>query len=514
MVDNSIPTSNLNDWKMISSLSSSYKEFEDKHKNDIEQLERTSVNGTLNQKVVDKIGNSWTITIKNGINELNKLYATTSDKKNQQIIKEVIKDLNKSLITIQRLLQPPVPNCKQPFLSNAFNIFKKETKSHKLPIPALVPNIPCIAKCDKIEVKNRYDLSNILNTSVDSEKLRCCIKNLFIDENNIDNMDDIEIPMVQSKLSKLESVDNLILYYNTRSHLLDNLLPVNFKKQITSVELIPRNESQLFIPFEYMSIFPAIQSMVGVYTSNFSYMFKYITHAKDLWIPNFLTSIYFDNNQNRILQFLDMPNLKDIHITKKLSEEDAVNITYNIYINNLPQLISFENSTNIYFDSIRMYNLPVCKLVQNKLYAKQIDIRNCNTINNLNIIVDENCIIHNLESLKTLNVKLNMSNAVMKIRGVPSLETFIIQGDVNLGNSNKNIILHHGTIHNLRTFIIEGDLVSNSQLLMDNFIYEIVKNNKNLTHININGKSMTGKDLYDQYKILFTQNILPVISIP
>jgi hypothetical protein len=107
--------------------------------------------------------------------------------------------------------------------------------------------------------------------------------------------------------------------------------------------------------------------------------------------------------------------------------------------------------------------------------------------------------------LKTLNVKLNEPNAEIKIFGVPSLETFSINGDLNLGNSNKNIVFDTSSMNNLRTFIVEGKILATNPKIIDNFIYEIIKNNKMLTHININGTSITGKNLYNQYKHAFVR---------
>lgn len=514
----SVPTqTNLNDWKTIASLGSSYKKFDDLHKDDVAKLEKAQSAGNMDNLMLKHTAESWQSTIKDGISELSAVQP--EDKNSAQVIKEVLKDLNKAQDSLQRLAPASQPGQHntiwsqlQRDVSNSFHTLYDSFHKGKTPLIPEPPRTICTADCKIQTLKNRYSMTDIARINVNTEKIRCCVLTVFFDDNIVEKTE-IPLPVIKDKVKGLQSLTNMILYYNTRKEFLNNILPDVVKKQITTVELVPRDFSSLFIPFEYMSVFPALHSMNGVYTSNFSYMFKFITHANDIWIPNYTASIYFDNNQNRIIQFLDMPNLVDIHLTKKLAnDEQSGDIAYNIYINNVPKLESFENSTDLYFDSIRLYNAPRCKLVQNKLYAKQIDVRSCKSINNLDLIVDNMCIIFDLPSLKTLNIKLNQDNVSIRLKGVSSLETLVIKGNVNLGNTNKNIVFDHGSMHNLRTFIIEGELVSNSQKLTDNFIYEIVRNNKLLTHMNINGKSITGKDLYEQYRVMFSQAIHPIVT--
>lgn len=517
----SVPVeTNLNDWKTIASLGSSYKKFDDRHKDDVSKLEKAQSTGNMDNLMLRNTAKSWSNTLNEGINELTNQEQNISDIKSQKVLSEVLKDLNKArdYITeltpqLQRGQQPTIFDSLKKDFENGLNYIYDSIRHIKTPRDPLSPKGICAVDCSPQLYKNRYNMNDIAKINPNTEKIRCCVTTVFFDD-NIYEKTNIPLPIIQKKTEALQSLSNIILYYNTRKEFIENVLATNVKKQVTIVELIPRNYSPLFIPFEYMSVFPALHSMIGVYTSNFSYMFKFITHAKNIWIPNFTTSVYFDNNQNRIIQFLDMPNLQDIHLTKKLSDdEQSPEIVYNIYINNLPKLESFENSTDIIFDSIRLYNTPKCKYVQNKLYAKQIDVRNCTSINNLDLIVDNMCILFNLKKLKTLNIKLNKDNVTLRLKGVGSLETLILKGNVNIGNSNQQIVFDHGSMHNLRTFIIEGELLSNSQKLMDSFMYEIIRNNPLLTHISINNKSITGKNMFEQYKLTYSKPVQPIVTI-
>ena len=517
----SVPVqTNLNDWKTIASLGSSYKKFDERHKNDVAKLEKAQSTGNIDSLMLKNTAQSWSNTLKEGISELANQEQNVADKKSQQVVTEVLKDLNKAQESLSKLTpqlqrgqQPSIFDSLKRDFENGVNYIYDAIRQTKTPRDPLPPKGICAVECSPQVLKNRYNMTDIATVNPNTERIRCCVLTVFFDD-NITEKTNIPLPIIQKKTEALQSLTNVILYYNTRKEFIDNAMAANVKKQVTVVELIPRNYSPLFIPFEYMSVFPALHSMIGVYTSNFSYMFKYITHAKNIWIPNFTTSVYFDNNQNRLIQFLDMPNLQDIHLTKKLSnEQHSSEIVYNIYINNLPKLVSFENSTDVMFESIRLYNVPKCKSVQNKMYAKQIDIRNCASINNLDPIVDNTCILFSLPKLKTLNIKLNQDNVTIKLKGVGSLETLVLKGNVNLGNSNKQIVFDHGSMHNLRTFIIEGELLSNSQKLMNNFMYEIIRNNPLLTHISINGKSITGKELYEQYKLIFSTPVLPIVTL-
>jgi hypothetical protein len=513
----SVPVqTNLNDWKTIASLGSSYKKFDDKHKDDVTKLEKAQSTGNIDSLMLRNTAQSWSNTLNQGISDLTNQSQNPTDKKSQQVVKEVLKDLNKAKDSLTKLVpqaqkgqQPSILNTLKKDFENGLNYIYDSLRHTNTPRDPLPPKEICAPDCSPQIIKNRYNMTDIAKVNVNTEKIRCCVTTVFFDDNIVEKTT-IPAQIILKKSEALQSLSNIILYYNTRKEFLDTTVAPTVKKQVTVLELIPRNYSPLFIPFEYLSVFPALHSMIGVYTSNFSYMFKYISHVKNLWIPNFTTSVYFDNNQNRIIQFLDMPNLQDIHITKKLSnDEDSSEIVYNIYINNLPKLESFENSTDLAFDSIRLYNVNKCKYIQNKMFANQIDIRSCASINNLDLIVDKMCIIFDLPNLKMLNIKLNQDNVVLKLKGIKSLETLIIKGNVNLGNSNKHIVFDHGSMHNLRTFVIEGELISNSQKLVDSFVYEIIRNNKLLTHISINGKSFTGKDLYEQYKQMFSQ--LPIL---
>lgn len=517
----SVPVkTNLNDWKTIASLGSSYKKFNDIHKYDVSKLEKAQSTGNIDNLMLKNTAQSWSNTIQKGISELTTQSQKTRDPKSQVVIHEVLKDLNKAHNSLTKLVpqmqkgeQPGILNTLKKDFENGIHNLQNRIRNTKTPQDPLQPQGICMVECESQVLKNRYNMTDLAKiNNINTEKIRCCVATVFFSD-TISEKTGIPFPILKAKTQALQSLSNIILYYNTRKEFLSEILANNVKEQITNVELIPRDNSSLFIPFEYLTMFPALYSMIGVYTSNFSYMFKYITKAIDIWIPNFTSSVYFDNNQNRIIQFLDMPNLNAIHLTKKLaSDEQSTDIVYNIYINNLPKLESFENSTDLYFDSIRLYNIPKCKYVQNKLFAKQIDIRSCKSINNLDLIVDQQCIIFNLPSLKTLNIKLNEPNVTIGLKGVGKLETLIIKGNVNLGNSNKQIVFDHGSMHNLRTFVIEGELTSTSQKLNDAFMYEIIRNNKLLTHISINGKSITGKDLYSSYKTKFSELTMPIIS--
>lgn len=492
IVDNNNKT-DINDWKIVSSLGSSYKEFDKEHKNDIHKLQIAQDKGNLDDIMLLNTSISWAKTINKGIDELKHVPKTA---KNEKIVSETIKDLKNALKNLNKI----TPQGKSTPVNSSSRILQSMRNfmtGGKKPI-APVDKPVCDTICE-MSPDNRYNIKDMVKnlTADNRDQFKCCVKNLFLDDTFI-NVN------TKSVISYLDSVDTLIIYYNTRKEFIMNNMLERSRKQITSIELLPRQNadiSSIYIPFDVMSIFPALTSMNGVYTSNFKYMFKFVTDAT-LWLPNQNQSGYFDNNEQRIIQFLDLPNIKNLALYKKLVPDAALTSVYNLYISNTPQLETFEDSFNIIYDSIRIYNAPKLKYMQNKLHANKIDMKNIN-VDTLDLTVNKSLILSNFRMLKTLNVQLNEPNIGVKITGVPKLETLTINGQLNLGNSNKNIMFDNSTMNNLRTFIVEGKVLATNSKIIDNFIYEIIKNNKLLTHININGTSITGKNLYNQYKISF-----------
>ena len=61
----SIPTqtTNLNDWKTVASLGSSYKKFDDRHKNDVAMLEKAQSTGNMDNTMLKNTAESWQKTI-------------------------------------------------------------------------------------------------------------------------------------------------------------------------------------------------------------------------------------------------------------------------------------------------------------------------------------------------------------------------------------------------------------------------------------------------------------------
>lgn len=494
----------IDDWKIVSSLSSSYKKFNEEHKDDITKLEKANNTGNLDDIMLINTSMSWAKTINKGIQELKNIPTTP---KNDKLIKETVKDLNDALKNLNKIT--PNGKNKKPVTNNSrfqssFDSLRQFISGNKKPVAPTAKPI-CDTEC-QMSIDNRYNIKDIVKyiSPENKEQFKCCIKNLFLD-------DTFKSPNIKTTMNYLENVEYLIIYYNTRKEfLLENMLEKT-RKQITTIELLPRTDdaSPIYIPFDFMTVFPALVNMNGVYTSNFKYMFKFITNAI-LWLPNNNVG-YFDNNEQRIIQFLDLPNIKNLTLVKKLSNETD-NSVYNLYISNTPQLEIFEDTFDLIYDSIRIYNAPKLKYLQNNLQANKIDLKNINNVNTLDLTVNKSLILSKFSMLKTLNIKLNEPNIDIKIFGVPKLETLTINGDLNLGNSNKNVIFDTSSMNNLRTFIVEGKILATNPKIIDNFIYEIIKNNKLLTHININGTSITGKNLYNQYKKDFTRTDESVLN--
>ena len=482
----------IDEWKIVSSLGSSYKEFDKEHKDDINKLQNAHNKGNLDDIMLLNTSSSWAKTINKGIDELKSIPKTS---KNEKIVKETIKDLNDALKNLNKITPQGKPVSVQSS-SNILQSMKNFITGIKKPLAPTKKPV-CDTVCE-ISLDNRYNVKDMVkNLNADNrEQFRCCVKNLFLDDTFIN---------VNTKtiVNYLEGVDTLIIYYNTRKDfIMDNMLEKS-RKQITCLELLPRKNGDnnlIYIPFEVMTVFPALTSMKGVYTSNFKYMFKFVTDAT-LWLPNLNQPGYFDNNEQRLIQFLDLPNITTLVLHKKLSSESTSSV-YNLYISSTPKLETFEDSFDIVYDSIRIYNAPKLKYIQNKLHANKIDMKNIN-VNTLDVTVNKSLILSNFNMLKTLNIQLNEPNISVKITGVPKLETLTINGELNLGNSNRNIIFDSSTMNNLRTFIVEGKVLATVPKIIDNFMYEIINNNKLLTHININGTSITGKNLYSQYKKSF-----------
>ena len=495
------PSPDLDEWKIVSSLGSSYKKFNDDHGDDYSKLKTASDTGNLDDIMLLNTSMGWAKTLNKGIEELNTIPKTP---KNDKIIKETVKDLNSALKNLNKITPQGKPKPKSTF--SFMDGIKNYMSGVKKPI-ASTSITTCDVKC-KMAPDNRYTVKDMVkNINADNrEQFKCCVKTLFLD-------DTFEDPNTKTTINYLESVVDLIIYYNTRAEFILNNMLEKSRKQITCLELLPRqgNDSQIYIPFEAMSLFPALVSMKGVYTSNFKYMFKFITNAT-LWLPNSNQSGYFDNNEQRIIQFLDLPNLKNLILYKKLaSDSDSGASVYNLYLNNTPQLEIFEDSFDVVYDSVRMYNAPILKHLQNKLHANKIDLKNIG-VDTLDLTVNKSLILSNFRMLKTLNIKLNEPNVTIKVMGVPKLETLTINGELNFGNSNQNIVFDCSSMNNLRTFIVEGKVVAASTKLIDSFIYELVQNNKYLTHININSISITGKNLYNQYKQSFIRNEETVLN--
>ncbi len=547
--------SNLDDWKTVAYLSSAYTPFTERHADDISQMETAQTNGSLDDIMYKNVAQGWSQSIREGLNELETHKNDPSF--DRATLKEMHKDLSKALATLKKItptssksitpvqkiapslssLVPrsaaaagPVKNSSSdaalaPVKSSWFFPFQSKKQVYQPINPVRQISAQVCEDYDATVCKNNtslagalsdnefYDMNAIAlayeNKEIPINELRCCLQNVLISDDAT-----VAAKTMQNILTQVGLVDKLGMYYNTRLEFILKYIPESFRRQIEVIQLLPRDDASLatmFIPYEYHALFPAQKHVVGVYTSDFAYMFRYVVTASDIWIPNFTTSPYFDNNQNRTLQFTDMPNIVHIKLTQILADEENAAespsdspISYNIYINNVPKLVGFDNATGLYFDTIRIHRAPVCKSIQNKLYAKNIDLRNIAAVHGLNVIVDESFTVINARTLKSLNIKLNKPDVTLKIVGVPQLETLVIKGMVNLGLSNRNVIFDHSTMKNLKTFILEGQLTAANARIVDNFVYELVRNNKGLSHMNIDGRSITGKDLYTRYLAVFS----------
>lgn len=487
----------LHEWKTVSSMGSSYKKFDELHGDDYNKLKTANDTGNLDDIMLINTSTGWTKTLNKGVEELKNAPTTL---KNEIIVDETIKDLNSSLDMLNKIT-PQGDKPKSTTSSSSYFDFIDSIKNYMYGVKKpqhSTSTTTCTVDCQLPE-DNRYTIKELVNVINDEnrEQFKCCVKTLFLD-------DTFTNPDIKTTISYLESVVNLIIYYNTRAEFIVNNMLEKSRKQITCLELLPRqiDDGSRYVPFEAMSIFPALVSMKGLYTSNFNYMFKYITDAT-LWLPTSNQVGYFENNEQRIIQFLDLPNIKNLILHKKLASDDTTASVYNLHVNNTPQLEIFEDSFDIVYDSVRIYNAPKLKHLQNKLHANKIDMKNLRTVDALDLTVNKSLILTNFARLKSLHITLNEPNVSVKVLGVPKLETLTVNGDLNFQNGNRHIVLDCSTMNNLCTFIVEGKLVGAPAKIIDNFMYEIIKNNKNLTHININGISITGKNLYEQYKTSF-----------
>lgn len=486
-INTNIPESedvDLNKWQDVSNLSSTvYKPFEENHKDDFEQLKTAHSNGNLDNLMLKNTSDAWKETLENGIIELK----NSMKKSNQSVVNDTIKNLNRALNNLNKI----TPQVKKPsVLANIWKHYK-----HKPTTPA--PKPLCFdneAICNKITTNARHDIKTLLQNYNDStlEEYKCCVKIVYFDTSFVDQ----DYRMV---FNLLDSLDTLVLNYNSKQPVLMNVIPEKVRKQITTIELLDSpEEKSVYIPFDYQSVFPSLVEYQGVYTSPFSYIFKYITDAI-LWIDNSETSQYFDINDIRLLQFINLPNIENLHL-KNLANSSDSGVIYNLYINKLPKLVTFEDTLDIVYDTLRIHNVPKCEYLQSKMIANKIDLNNIGKILSLDLIAREFVSIINLPKLKTLSIKLDQEDAKVKLIRLPALETLMVSGNLSLGNTNQNVIIDCASIHNLQTFIIEGTITASTSTIIDNFIHEIINNNKSLSHININGISITGPKLYQQYK--------------
>lgn len=485
---------NLDKWQDISDLSSTtYKPFEKNHSTDMEKLKTAQSTGNLDNIMLKNTSDAWKETLENGIINLR----NSVKKSNQSVVYETIKNLNQALNNLNKI----TPQVKKP--SVLVNMWKHY--NHKPTIPT--PKPLCFdndAICNRITTTTRHDIKTLLQNYNDStlEEYKCCIKIVYFDDRVIDQ----DYRMV---FNILDSLDTLILNYNSKQHILMNVIPEKIRNQITTIELLDSSEEKsVYIPFDYQSVFPSLVKFQGVYTSPFSYIFKYITDAI-LWIDNSETSPYFDINDIRLLQFINLPNIQNLHLNNLVNTNQS-NIIYNLYINKLPNLITFEDTLDIVYDTLRIHNVPKCQYLQSKMIANKIDLNNIGKILSLDIITREFVSIINLPKLKTLSIKLEQEDVKVKLIRLPSLETLMISGNLNLGNTNQNIIIDCASIHKLQTFIIEGTILATEHKIIDNFIHEIINNNKSLSHININGISITGPKLFQQYKTFLQPSLFRV----
>ena len=67
----SVPVqTNLNDWKTIASLGSSYKKFDNQHKDDVAKLEKAQSTGNIDSLMLRDTAQSWSNTLNQGISDL------------------------------------------------------------------------------------------------------------------------------------------------------------------------------------------------------------------------------------------------------------------------------------------------------------------------------------------------------------------------------------------------------------------------------------------------------------
>lgn len=472
----------LSKWEKLSTATAKYKPFKELHDKDVDKLKKAQTTGNLDGLMLKNTSDSWKTTIENGIVNLK----NSLKKSNQSTVNDTIKNLNRALSNLEKI----TPKVKQP---SAFKNAWREMKhvpTEPRPKPLCFDNE---AICNNLKTSEQYDIQTLLDSYNDSslEEFKCCIKNVQFDDKN---------PLLDYRMvfNILDSLDTLALNYNTKQQNLLNTIPEKIRKQITTVELVESNSESksIYIPFDYQFIFPSLVTYKGMYTSPFSYIFKYITDAS-VWVDDSNPN-YFDINEIRLLQFLNLPNIENLRLTE-MKNKNSSNTVYNLYIHKLPKLITFEDSLDVVYDTLRIHNVPKCQYLQSKMTASKIDLYNIGKILSLDLIVKEYLSINNLGLLKTLSIKLEQHDVKLKLVRLPNLETLMISGDLNLGNSNQNIVLDCSSIHKLQTLIIEGTIISANQKNIDNFIYEIISNNKNLSHININGISITGPKLFSQY---------------
>lgn len=483
----------LTPWEKVSDLSSTYKPFQDNHQNDVDQLKTAQSNGNLDNLMLKNTSNAWKDTIENGILNLKQ----SMKKSNQSVVNDTIKTLTKALNNLNKI----TPQVKKPsVLMNTWNHYK-----HRPTIP--MPKPMCFGDesiCSKVDVSTRHDIKTLLDKYNDYtlEEYKCCVKTVYFDEQTIDK----DYRMV---FNLLDSLDTLVLNYNAKQHVLLNVIPEKTRKQITTIELLDTSaEKSVYIPFDYQTVFPSLVTFQGVYTSPFSYIFKYITDAV-LWVDNSETSPYFDINDIRLLQFINLPNIQTLNLRNLVNTHES-SIVYNLYINKLPKLVTLEDSLDIIYDTLRIHNIPQCQYLQSKMIANKIDLNNIGKILSLDLIVREFVSIVNLPKLKTCSIKFEQDDIKLKLIRLPSLETLMISGNLNLGNNNQNIVIDCSSVHHLQTFIIEGTITATKQSIIDSFIHEIINNNKSLSHININGISITGPKLYQQYKTFLQPTLFKI----
>ncbi len=478
LIYNKMNNVNLDDWKTVASLSSSYKKFEDKHKNDVEKLGKSPDNITLSN-----MSTAWKNTIQTGINEL-KNTPTTPD--NNIIVNETINDLNKALYGLNKIAPKKThTSLFDKFKNISHQLYKQPTKSAPKPLCSNDESI-----CTNMKPSIRHHIKTLVQKYKDKSLLeyKCCVDTVFLDTSIIDYN-------IKYVFNLLNSLSTLIIYYNTKKETIIENIPEKIRKQITTIETVTTQDEDetIFIPFDYLQVFPSLLNLKGMYTSAFSFSFKYITNA----------TLCIDNEQ--LLQFNNLPNIENLTLKKIINVEDGG--IYNLYINNLQKLLLFEDLLEIEYDTIRIHNTPKCKYL-NKMIANKIDLYKINQIASLDIIVNEFLSISHFNNLTTLNIKLAEDDVKLKLINLPKLDTLIISGNINLGSGNKFIILDNTSIHKLQTFVVDGDITATNQENIDNFIYELIRNNQILSHININGKSITGPKLYEQYKANIRQHLV------